>query len=62
MLIEERGKVFMFDRDHTVFAAPQFTFPRRKYPDQHIKNTLVDGVRESARTHTHIRPVRRKLL
>jgi mRNA-capping enzyme len=44
MLIVRKGEVYLFDRDNTVFAASQFTFLRRKQPNEHIQNTLVDGV------------------
>jgi mRNA-capping enzyme len=43
MLIVRKGEVYLFDRDNTVFAASQFTFLRRKQPNEHIQNTLVDG-------------------
>ncbi|XP_070533802.1 mRNA-capping enzyme-like isoform X2 [Ptychodera flava] len=42
MLIDGRGEIYMFDRDNTVFAVPQLTFPKRK-EDGHISNTLIDG-------------------
>ena len=44
MLILARDEIYMFDRDNTVFAVPQFTFPRRKKIEEHVENTLVDGV------------------
>ena len=44
MLIAGKGEVYLFDRSNTVFAAPQFIFPRRKYQDQHVEDTLIDGV------------------
>ena len=44
MLIAGKGEVYLFDRNNTVFAAPMFVFPRRKQPNEHIKDTLVDGV------------------
>ncbi|XP_071480898.1 mRNA-capping enzyme-like [Diadema antillarum] len=40
MLIDGPGEVYLFDRDHVVFAAPQLSFPNRKGPH---RDTLVDG-------------------
>ncbi|XP_071959543.1 mRNA-capping enzyme-like isoform X2 [Antedon mediterranea] len=42
MLIDGKERVYMFDRDNTVFTLPQLTFPKRK-EDGHISNTLLDG-------------------
>ncbi|KAI8483746.1 hypothetical protein Bbelb_385380 [Branchiostoma belcheri] len=43
LLIDGPQQVYLVDRDNTVFHAPQLTFPRRKEPDNHIANTLLDG-------------------
>lgn len=40
MLMDGPGEVYLFDRDHTVYAAPQLSFPNRKGPH---RDTLVDG-------------------
>ena len=45
------GQVYLFDRDHTVFAAPQLAFPNRKGPH---RDTLVDGVSEKGIYHSII--------
>ncbi|XP_033127077.1 mRNA-capping enzyme-like [Anneissia japonica] len=42
MLIDGKEHVYMFDRDNTVFAVPQLTFPKRKEVG-HISDTLLDG-------------------
>lgn len=42
-LIDGANKVYMIDRDNSVFHIPNLEFPRRKQPDEHICNTLVDG-------------------
>ena len=46
MLILREGEVYLIDRDNNVFAAPQFHFPQRKIPKEHVYDTLIDGVRE----------------
>ena len=43
-LIDGANYVYMIDRDNAVFHIPNLEFPRRKQPDEHICNTLVDGV------------------
>jgi len=42
MLILKEGEVYLFDRDNSVFEA-DLTFPRRKSPEEHVFDTLVDG-------------------
>ena len=44
MLIDGEKEVYLFDRDHTVFHAPQLKFPKRKEPSKHVSHTLLDGV------------------
>ncbi|XP_072038912.1 mRNA-capping enzyme-like [Amphiura filiformis] len=43
MLIDGDKEIYLFDRDHTVFHAPQLTFPKRKEPSKHIAHTIIDG-------------------
>lgn len=43
MLILKEGEVYFLDRDNSVFITDRFYFPRRKSPDEHICDTLVDG-------------------
>ena len=45
MYINGRGKVYMFDRDNSVFCVHNLTFPYRKDLDRHLESTLIDGVR-----------------
>ena len=44
MLILKEKEIYLIDRDNNVFAAPQFHFPRRKLPKEHVYDTLLDGV------------------
>ena len=44
MLILKEKEIYLIDRDNSVFAAPQFLFPQRKNPLEHIYDTLLDGV------------------
>ena len=44
MLILGKDEVYMFDRDNSGFIVPSLTFPQRKNPDEHIFDTLIDGV------------------
>jgi len=46
MLIDGPGQIYFIDRDNCVFVAPGVTFPYRKNFDEHLSNTLVDGVCE----------------
>lgn len=45
MLINNENEIYLFDRDNTVFqivdGCPKF--PRRKKPNEHLKDTLLDG-------------------
>lgn len=41
VLIEDKGKVYAFDRDNNCFLLP-VSFPHEKEP-RHVKNTLVDA-------------------
>jgi mRNA-capping enzyme len=43
MYINGRGKVYMFDRDNSVFWVHNLTFPHRKDLDNHLESTLLDG-------------------
>lgn len=43
MLILKEREVYFLDRDNSVFVCDKFFFPRRKNPDEHICDTLVDG-------------------
>ena len=43
MLILKEEEVYFIDRENIVFITDKFFFPRRKNPDEHICNTLVDG-------------------
>jgi len=43
MLIVKEGEVYFLDRDNSVFLSDKFFFPRRKQPEEHIFDTLVDG-------------------
>ena len=45
MLIEDENQIYLFDRDNSVFKIIDGTpkFPKRKKPNEHIKNTLLDG-------------------
>ncbi|EDO40094.1 predicted protein [Nematostella vectensis] len=43
MLVVGEGQVYLIDRDNAVFSAPQFRFPQRKNPREHIFDTLIDG-------------------
>lgn len=44
MLIDREDEIYFIDRDNSVFKAEGLRFPRRKEPDEHIANTLLDGV------------------
>ena len=47
MLILKEKEIYLIDRDNNVFAAPQFHFPQRKFPREHVFDTLLDGVSPS---------------
>ena len=44
MYIHCEGEIFMLDRDNSVFSVPQLRFLSRKRRNDHIFETLVDGV------------------
>ncbi len=46
MLILGRDKVFMLDRDNSVFHVHNLNFPKRKEVDKYLQRTLLDGVCE----------------
>uniref|UniRef100_T1ITR8 mRNA-capping enzyme n=1 Tax=Strigamia maritima TaxID=126957 RepID=T1ITR8_STRMM len=43
MLIDGENEVYFLDRDNCVFQVSNLRFPRRKFPEEHIFGTLVDG-------------------
>ena len=43
MLIKGKNEIFMLDRDLAVYRVNNVIFPRRKIPDEHLTNTLLDG-------------------
>ena len=44
MLIDGRDRIFFADRDHCIYQVEHFTFLDRKDPNQHLTQTLLDGV------------------
>ena len=44
MLIDGENKIYMFDRDHSVFEISHLRFPKDPENTSHLTNTLVDGV------------------
>ena len=44
LLIDGKDRIFFADRDHCIFQVENLTFLDRKKPDQHITQTLLDGV------------------
>jgi hypothetical protein len=44
MLIEDKHKIYMFDRDNNVFEISHLEFPKDGDYTSHLINTLVDGV------------------
>jgi hypothetical protein len=44
MLIEDKNKIYMFDRDNNVFEISHICFPKDVDYTSHLTNTLVDGV------------------
>lgn len=44
MYIHCEDEIYMLDRDNSVFLVPQLKFLSRKRKDDHIFETLVDGV------------------
>ena len=45
MLILKKNEVYFLDRDNSVFVTDKIVFPRRESPEEHIFDTVVDGVR-----------------
>ncbi|GLG96084.1 Probable tyrosine-protein phosphatase F54C8.4 [Gryllus bimaculatus] len=43
MLISKENEVFFIDRDNCVFQVSGLTFPHRKNPSRHLRDTLLDG-------------------
>ena len=46
MLIEDENKIYMFNRNYSVFQISHLRFPKDAGYTGHLTNTLVDGVRE----------------
>ena len=46
MYIRKEDEVYMVDRDNAVFLIPKVKFFLRQNLEQHLKDTLVDGVSE----------------
>lgn len=44
MLILKEGEVYFFDRDNSVFQVEGLRFPLRSNMNEHLMNTLIDGV------------------
>ena len=44
MYIHCEDEIYMLDRDNSVFLVPQLKFLSRKRKDDHIFETLIDGV------------------
>lgn len=44
MYINGKDRVYMLDRDNSVFCVQNVSFPHRKNLDAHLENTLIDGV------------------
>ncbi|XP_065652640.1 mRNA-capping enzyme isoform X2 [Hydra vulgaris] len=55
MLILKENEVYFLDRDNSVFVTDKIKFPRRKNPEEHIFDTVVDGElvidKEGSQTH-----------
>ncbi|GFU61426.1 mRNA-capping enzyme [Nephila pilipes] len=43
MLIDGEDEIYFIDRDNSIFKVDGLRFPRRKEPDEHLANTLLDG-------------------
>ena len=46
MYIRKEDEVYMVDRDNAVFLIPKVKFFNRHNLEEHLKDTLVDGVRD----------------
>lgn len=44
MFVNGRGRIYMLDRDNSVFCVHNLSFPDRSDLDRHLTNTLLDGV------------------
>lgn len=44
MLILKEGEVYFYDRDNAVYQAEGIRFPLRSNINEHLINTLIDGV------------------
>ena len=44
ILIKGENKIYMVDRDNTVFKISHIRFPKDADYTRHLTNTLVDGV------------------
>lgn len=44
MLIQKADEVYFFDRDNSVFQVEGLRFPLRSNINEHLINTLIDGV------------------
>lgn len=45
MLIDKENEIYFFDRDFSCFKVSNLLLPSRKDHNQHVKDTLLDGVR-----------------
>ncbi|GFY58209.1 mRNA-capping enzyme [Trichonephila inaurata madagascariensis] len=43
MLIDGENEIYFIDRDNSIFKVDGLRFPRRKEPEEHLANTLLDG-------------------
>lgn len=49
MLIQRENEIYFFDRDNSVFQVEGLRFPVRENLDEHLFNTLIDGVSDHIR-------------
>ncbi|PIK49875.1 putative mRNA-capping enzyme [Apostichopus japonicus] len=54
LLIDGARQNYFFDRDHTIFSAPVFKFPKRK-SEGFLSDTLVDGGEEVGKMNYDVR-------
>ena len=50
MYIRGRKAIYMLDRDNAVFQVPNLVFPSRPNLEEHVRETLLDGVSVSEQT------------
>ena len=50
MFIDGKDRIFFADRNHCIYQVENLTFLNRKDPNQHLTQTLLDGVRITNRT------------